>query len=642
MQPMRSWVGWSLVLILVSTECRTISGAEAAGNASLAAPPQPGRQVARPDERDLKLDRTFALMQACLDQTQRRRSPADDVFLANALCALHVAAREVNLLSLAVNEAEVLASLAERPWQHPASEPWQAYLTRLVQQAEQAGDEINRRLAESKPLYTETIKQAWPFDWQSRHGIWLELLELMLATRSGEDVTTRWRTAAEAHAAEADLFRKAYVVSARVSAKPGFDWEFVRPAVVKWSSTRDRHRLRWCVEVLHVLLAAGGDPPSPGRKESAALLGQILRDEGEGLQYLPRGDLQALGTLYQLADQRAQPEAAAILSAILGTKTGFRMFAMAAGIPPERQRTLALAAPLRLPDQGTLEERLHAILDRSTLRVWIDDAVLASKANPDLGAVEGPRLEVLEQLLARTKLHLEILESNLFWIGPPDRLAAARQLHAGSLQRAAAAQGKSAVALRDDTGLEFIRTPLRDVVCFLRDQHDLPFEDVDQSDRPITLNYRAVPLHLALTLLARQIDGDWCAAGDTLFVGSQERLVQVRQLELNRLRRWSRLGLADNAVTRALRADTRLEFSETPLTDVAAFLATQHKVRITATPAAADRRITQNSRGLTLDEALDILCLRHALRWETDGQSIQIAAEAKVPAPSAAPPSPRK
>ena len=100
----------------------------------------------------------------------------------------------------------------------------------------------------------------------------------------------------------------------------------------------------------------------------------------------------------------------------------------------------------------------------------------------------GPRLEVLEKLLARTNLRLELLESNLFWIGPPERLAAARQVHANSLQRAAGAQGKVAAALRDETRLEFIQTPLEDVIAFLRDQHDVGFELLDQPEKPITMN----------------------------------------------------------------------------------------------------------------------------------------------------------
>jgi hypothetical protein len=105
--------------------------------------------------------------------------------LANALCALHVATREVNQPPLAVNEAEVLASLAKRPRQRRASEPWRAYLTRLVQQAERAGNEIDRHLGEGKPLYTRALKQSWPFDWQSRRAVWSALLELTLVAKSG-------------------------------------------------------------------------------------------------------------------------------------------------------------------------------------------------------------------------------------------------------------------------------------------------------------------------------------------------------------------------------------------------------------------------------------------------------------------------
>ena len=81
---------------------------------------------------------------------------------------------------------------------------------------------MNRRLAEGKQLYTEAVRQPWPFDWQSRRAVWLELLELMLATKSGEDVKTRWRTAVEEHAAASDLFRKAYVVSAECPPSPAW------------------------------------------------------------------------------------------------------------------------------------------------------------------------------------------------------------------------------------------------------------------------------------------------------------------------------------------------------------------------------------------------------------------------------------
>jgi hypothetical protein len=564
--------------------------------------------------------------------------------LADALCLLHVATREGEPPPLDVNVADVLKGLVQRPWQRSAKEPWRAYLTRLVEQAAQTGDQINRQLADSQPLYADLVKKPWPFDWPARRAVWLDLLELMLATKSGEDDTSRWHAVADQHAAELDLFRKAYIVSVRASPKPNLDWEFVRPAVVKWSRSRDPDRLRFCAETLDVLLAAGGDPPSPGRKEVAALLGKILRDEGDNLASLSHGALDALGRLYRSADERAQPEAAAILSATLDSRHGlvFGLLARAAGMPPERRRAILLAVPMRLPDEGTLGERLRTILDHTTVCAWIDDAVWASTARPDTGVLEGPRLEILEKLLARTNLRLELLESNLFWIGPPDKLAAARQVHAQSLQRAAAAQGKPAVALMDDTRLEFVQTPLQDVIAFLRDQHDIPFDLLAQRDKPITMNVRSLPLHLALTRLARLIDGDWCAAGDTIYVGQKERLATVQRYELNRLRRWARLGLGDNAVTRALRAETRMEFIKTPLSDVAAFLAEQHKVPIQVGPAQGKIPITHNLKGISLEEALDLLCRHYDLRWDTDGQSIQIGAEADAAGLRTSPPGPKQ
>jgi hypothetical protein len=209
------------------------------------------------------------------------------------------------------------------------------------------------------------------------------------------------------------------------------------------------------------------------------------------------------------------------------------------------------------------------------------------------------------------------------------------------LQRVAAAQGKVAVALMDDTRVEFIFTPLQDTIAFLRDQHDVPFDVLDQPQKPVTLKVRAVPLHVALTQLAQLVDADWCVAGDVIFVGSKERLAPVQHFDLLRLRRWSKLGLVDNAVTRALRAETRWEFIETPLSDVAAYIAEHHKVPIHVGLAQRKIPITLNLKGLSLEQALDILCLHHDLRWQTDGGSILIGMAAEPATPRTSPPSPK-
>jgi hypothetical protein len=87
--------GSSLLMILVSTWCGSVGGAEASGSDPLAGP-LTGQPAVKPDARLLKRDAMFARMQTCVDRTQRMPSPYDDAFLANALCALHVATREVN------------------------------------------------------------------------------------------------------------------------------------------------------------------------------------------------------------------------------------------------------------------------------------------------------------------------------------------------------------------------------------------------------------------------------------------------------------------------------------------------------------------------------------------------------------------
>jgi hypothetical protein len=542
--------GWRLVLVLavMSKWCVPASGGEATG-ADPFAPGSPGK----PDDKR-KLEVSVQRSQIAILQ-RRAGTPNDETFLVDSLRLLHAATCPAKLQLFRGSVADLLRGLAERPWQRPAGEPWHAYFARLAERAEQAGGETNRRLAEWKQQYAELTKDPWPFDWQAQREVWLDLLELMVATKSGEDLKVRWRAAANKHASEADLFCKAYIVSLRVSPKPNLDWEFVQPVVVNHKAWRER--LRWSVEALEVLLAAGVDSPGPERKEAADALLRTIREAGDNLYSLPDEDLRALGRLYRGADDRAQPEAAAILSATLNTEYGnaFHFFANAAGIPPERRRDVMLATPVRLSGEGTLEQSLHTILDSTKLRVWIDETVRDSKARLDTGVLAGSRMEVLEKLLARTDLLLERLEHNLFWIGSPDRLAAARQVHANSLQRAAGAQGKVATALADDTRLEFIETPPDDAIAFLRDAHDVEIQLLDQPQKRLTMNMKAIPLHLGLTHLARYIDGDWCVAGDTIFVGSKERLATVQQFELIRLHRWSRLALVDNALTRALGHD---------------------------------------------------------------------------------------
>jgi hypothetical protein len=86
-------------------------------------------------------------------------------------------------------------------------------------------------------------------------------------------------------------------------------------------------------------------------------------------------------------------------------------------------------------------------------------------------------------------------------------------------------------ALQSDTILEFIETPLPDVIRFLQDQHEVPFtldkhalEDVGiGADVPITRNIKGIRLESALTLLLRDLELVWIPDGDGLLITTPER-----------------------------------------------------------------------------------------------------------------------
>lgn len=85
-------------------------------------------------------------------------------------------------------------------------------------------------------------------------------------------------------------------------------------------------------------------------------------------------------------------------------------------------------------------------------------------------------------------------------------------------------------ALDQRTKLEFIETPLHDVVDYLRERHKICIV-IDQqalalvgiaSDQPITVNIRKLPLRLALDLMLRDFDLIWTIHSDVLLITTPE------------------------------------------------------------------------------------------------------------------------
>lgn len=93
-----------------------------------------------------------------------------------------------------------------------------------------------------------------------------------------------------------------------------------------------------------------------------------------------------------------------------------------------------------------------------------------------------------------------------------------------------AAEAKILAALEDDTRLEFIETPLSQVMQFLEDQHDIAIKldtrALDDAgigaDAPITANLKGVSLHAGLQVLLGQLDLTYSMENEVLTITTLE------------------------------------------------------------------------------------------------------------------------
>lgn len=86
-------------------------------------------------------------------------------------------------------------------------------------------------------------------------------------------------------------------------------------------------------------------------------------------------------------------------------------------------------------------------------------------------------------------------------------------------------------ALGVETRMEFIETPLEDVIAFLRDQHSVPIE-IDKkaldnigvgTDTPITRNFKDISLRSALRLVLDDLSLTYVVANEVLLITTPER-----------------------------------------------------------------------------------------------------------------------
>jgi hypothetical protein len=102
------------------------------------------------------------------------------------------------------------------------------------------------------------------------------------------------------------------------------------------------------------------------------------------------------------------------------------------------------------------------------------------------------------------------------------------------------AANKIFATLDEDTTLEFIETPLTDVVAFLSELHNInilldtkALEEVGiSSDTPITRNLKGISLRSALRLMLRDLELTYVVADEVLQITTPEQASELTQLSV--------------------------------------------------------------------------------------------------------------
>jgi len=244
---------------------------------------------------------------------------------------------------------------------------------------------------------------------------------------------------------------------------------------------------------------------------------------------------------------------------------------------------------------------------------------------------EGPWRKVTEAVLNGTKYRLQKLGPNMFWVGHPDRFAAAQKLYRTNVANGFPVSKRLAGRLGNPSRLESAEKPLGQVADFLKDQHGVLIEVLEAANRPVTSVFVGQPLRQTLDAITERVPCHWTAADDVIFIGSAEQMDKIRDLETQRLQRWSWLGSKKTKIAKALKEDTRIALIDTPLFDVATHLEDLHEIPVRTGPRAAGILVTRNIKGVSLERALDILSLRYGLWWTTEGVAVHLFHEDEAP-----------
>jgi len=170
-------------------------------------------------------------------------------------------------------------------------------------------------------------------------------------------------------------------------------------------------------------------------------------------------------------------------------------------------------------------------------------------------------------------------------------------------------------ALDQPTNLEFVDTPVKDVIAYLANQHRVPIRVLQETydsgyvlqDQPLTRNLSGLTLRSALNLMLDDLDLDYCVTdrGEILIFAADKKFPPQRPVSC------AQAAAAERLRQVLEKKIVSLEFVDTPLKDVVAFLADEIDVTMVldlqaldALRLEPDAPVTKNLQKMPLRRAL--------------------------------------
>lgn len=239
----------------------------------------------------------------------------------------------------------------------------------------------------------------------------------------------------------------------------------------------------------------------------AQVFSQALRSR---LRDMEAAGVPAYQFVYQVDPQTARallPDLQASVSApSLGTFAGY------AKLSALETEQLLLTRPLSVDYQSrTVADISRALRDESHLQIWLD----AGLSDADLVDFrdQGTWLHGISKFAQENNLAFARLATDVYWLGPEDRLAVARETIQASRAKIPGGEGwePASRALRQRSFISCIDLPLNELASTLQDQVNVPIviDGRVNTEQPVSFDACHGPLHLQLSLVCQQLGLDW-------------------------------------------------------------------------------------------------------------------------------------